>query len=593
MRASARSSSFAAVTLALGVGASVVTFAVVDSVVFRPLPFQDPDELVLVGPVEPVPKTVSVQAYGAWQDRMTTLVQVGATSYGPLIHLSDDGSTRARAWRLTASVFGVLGVRPHLGRTFTAENEATGNDGVAVISHGLWQRMFGGDPSAIGRRLNVGALRDSSRPVGTVEIIGVMPSGFRYPVDSNIDVWIPNVPGDAYTPGRRRNGELRGDAYLQVVGRLAPGATIGQAQAELDAINADIAGEPGAPARDRPTLVPLHDALVENSRSWMVLVLLSVAAVLIVACVNVTILMLAREDERFRARSVRAALGASRLELAATSAAETALVACGALVLGVTLSYWWLGLAVVALPSGIPRADQIAIDYRVLLTIGATTVLVCSLAGSVHAWVALRTQGLSASGALQPRPAARSRRWRGALAAAQVAMVAAILLVVTPFIWSFVRVSTSDIGFDRHQLAAIRLPAEDAEGVLSALRAMHWVEDAAVVAGTPPLVLAAFGGDRTTVTLRATSEEGSAPQVSATQYHVSAEYFAVMRVPFLAGRSFDDGDRGTPVAVIDEKLCDGALQRGGPSRWPGGVPTRFAHSREGRGGCSTNPPERT
>ena len=281
--------------------------------------------------------------------------------------------------RVTANFFDVLRVRPAAGRLFGPEHDVAGGDAVIVLSHALWLRAFAADPNAIGQTVTLG---NTPR-----QIVGILEPGVGYPVglEPATDAYIPTVATAA-----ERSDDAPGRTYnAYVVGRLRPGATVAQAQQQVDAIN--VARQYGDKAADRIHVPqPLLDYVLGPAKSWLLLVLAGVGCVLLVACVNVASLFLARATVRMRELATREALGASRRRIAATLLLEGLLLSVASGLAGIGLAFWAIGIVKAALPEGLARASMIALDARVL-AVSRLVVIVCGIAfASAPAWLASR-----------------------------------------------------------------------------------------------------------------------------------------------------------------------------------------------------------
>jgi predicted permease len=533
-----------------GIAAATITFSVVDAVILRSLPYQDSERVVVVGPHQPDIRTYSSADFLAWRDRTDAFTALAATTVGPMAHVpSDSGVTYVRAWETPASLFDVLRVRPVVGRVLTADDEVAGRNHVAVISYRVWQQNFSGDPGVVGRSLRLGDRRRPEHAASSVQIIGVMPQGFTYPLDIRPHVWIPHVIG--VSPGPPAGGD-----YLRVIGRLDDGRTISEAQIQVDAINASVAAAQGRERSEdrRPVLVSFYDTLVDDVRGWMLLVLWAVGLVMLVACVNVANLLLARSARRARDLAVRASLGASPAQLAAGLIAESLMLSLGAALLGITLAWWGVAVAKAALPGGIPRAEDIAVDWRVLVVTLTSAIATGLFFGVVPAWQAARVQpgSLLNDGALTATPG--RRHWRATFVVIEVALVSALLVVSTLFVVSFVRVVRADLGFERSDLAAIELEGfrGRARPVLEGLADTPGVLSVAELSGTPPLIMAAYGGAQAIVQVRTVDQPDTGLTVAATEYRVSSEYFETAGIHVVRGRTFSEADALAPVAILDE-----------------------------------------
>ncbi len=556
LRTAPATTSFAILILTVAIAAATVTFSVVDAVVLRSLPFEDSERIVLFGPDESHVHSGPVSL--AWRDRADTFAAVAATDWtGPLVDVPPSDRFYGRAVRTTASLFDVLQVRPIHGRLFSRDDEVPGREGVAVIGHDLWQRGFGADPAVIGRPLRlvtrVTGQRGTRETVTLVEIIGVLPRGFSYPLDIESHVWIPLVVPN----GARAEG-----GYLSVVGRLREGTTLEQATAQVSAIKASVRAGSGFPLRGQwqPTLVPLRDRLVGDIHESMLLVLLAAGLLMVIACVNVANLMLARAVDRARALAVRASLGASPRQLGATLLAESLMLSLTAAAFGILLAYWGVDLAKAVLPAGIFRADTIAVDRRVLAVAVAAAVAAGVFFGLVPAWHAARVRPGSLLNNGSPAVTSGYRRWREIFLVAEIALVGAMLVVSTLFVASFVRIVSADLGFGRSGLLAVNLEEHRGSSIAlrDALRAIPGIASVAESSSPPPLLIAAYRGSHSIMSLRLsrpgdhTNSQGS---IEPTVTRVSSGYLETAGIRVVQGRGFNDADAGRDVAIIDEQTA--------------------------------------
>ena len=455
----------ALIVLVLGIGASTAIFSVVDAVVLRGLPFDEHDRLVAVGerrPAGPNPDpardplqlgTAAPQNWLDWAARQQVFESFAAIA-NEAITLQDPGGEPEdlRLQRVTAGFFDVLRVRPAVGRAFTADNEIDGRDRVVVISDALWRRRFGGDAAIAGRTVPLNGER--------YEVLGVMPPGVTYPVGAPrpTDLWIPYV-----VPASERirvGNSYR--LYLQAIGRLKPGVSVDQAQAQMTQLAAAL--EKAHPEWNKGNLAgvrPLRDHLVgAQTRSWMLMLLGAVGIVLVIACANVANLLLARASARGREIAVRAALGASRWRLVRQLMIESLVLSITGTLLSVVLAWWAVELMKNAMPDGVPRVAAIALNLRVLAAAAGASIVTGVLFGIVPA---LQTSRPDLTKALKDDSrgsvGAGRRRFRGALVVAEVALAVVLLVGAGLFIGSFVTIMRIDPGFDpTHVLIAQILP---------------------------------------------------------------------------------------------------------------------------------------
>jgi putative ABC transport system permease protein len=566
LRSLAASPAFAVIALAvltLGIGASTAVFSVVDGVVLRGLPFPDADRLVAVGELHLKNRSaqeqnlVAPQNYLDWREQQTVFTGIAAVGYAGISLRPENGREpeTLEVQGVTAEFFDVLKVSPLLGRPFTIEDQRDGNARVAVISYGLWQRRFGGTPDIIGRYLP-GQLAD-------FEVVGVMPPSFAYPVGATrpTEVWLPNV--------FRAEDRVRGNDFayrLQVIGRLRDGVSLEQAQAQMDQITARLAAASPRWFEDRiATVEPLADYLTRGVRTWMLMLLAAVAFVLLIACVNLANLMLVRFSARRRELVIRAALGASRWNLARAVLLESLLLSLGGALLGAFVA--WLGVESLRsiIPREVPRVASIAVDMRVL----ATTILVAlassfvfSAAAVLQLWRPMG--GGTLTHVMRSTTGTPEHQWiRGVLVTVEVALAVVLLVGSGLFLASFARVSNVDLGLDPTDVLTVRirplvgqqnwaLAQQRNRGLLrntiDQIRAIPGVEIAALVSGGVPL-----RGDLRTIEFGIPGR-GLPPDEDLDFNEISADYFRAMRVPLLRGRSFTDDDRdgSEPVAILNE-----------------------------------------
>jgi predicted permease len=553
-RALAAAPSFSLVAVALlmlSVGASVAVFSVVDTVLLRPLPYPQPDRLVGVSELPDV--LVSPQEFYDWRERQDVFSGLAASAWGEIsIKGPGEDFPETLPTRLvTANYFSVLRTLPMLGRPFTAEYEVDRPDHVALISHQLWMRRFGGDRDVIGKRL--------PGQLAQFEIIGVMPANFRDPDDTaeSVQVWTPFVP----PPDARVRGNDFG-YYLRVIARLRDGVSIDAAQAQMSTIMKALAVEYPRWARSA-RVESLHSYVTRGVRSWMLMLLGAVSCMLLIATVNLANLMLARGLSRRQELRVRAALGASKAALGRMLLVESVMLSvCGA-TLGAALAWLSVGYLRSSLPSDLPRAADVAIDLRVLAVTMAAAVVI----GIVLGLVPVRHfAGAAESGLLvgRERWASGDRgavRLRGGLVVAEVALAAVLLIGAGLFVTSFVHVTTIDLGLDYRNALTLRLrplvrfgdvhnPGQAPLGrVLNRVRAIPGVELASLADNGLPL-----RGDLRTEDF---SIPGGVSDGDIALNPISSDYFRTLRIPLLSGRDFSDADiaSGQSVVIVNEQAA--------------------------------------
>ena len=571
----------ALIVLTLGIGATTAIYSVVDAVALRGLPFERADRLMLVDETNPAPKGltggyVNAANFFDWRAQQTSFEDLAAFQ-GASLTVFDSGEPESlRTMMVSSTLMPLLRVSPRIGHLFTSANEVAGRNRVALISGSLWRRRFGADPNVVGKTFTVGQPGAASpgRDDGVWEVIGVMGDGFEFPVGrlKPIEVWVPYVPNsDEYPRGDGSNRNYN----AQVLGRLKDDVTKDQAYANMAQITAALKAQYPKWFSDRWVgVTPLHESIVGKARGWMFLLLGAVAFVLLIACVNVANLMLARATARSRDISVRAALGASRWQLARALLAESLLLSITGTVLGVVAAYWGVGVMRSALPTTLPRVADIAINLRVLSVTAVASLITGALFGVLPAIQFSRPSLSSAlrEGGRSGNVGMARQRARTTLLVAEVALAVVLLIGAGLFVSSFVKLTRVDLGIDTSHVLTVgvypkvdfskeRIDADMARAagllrdVLDRAKAIPGVEVAAIASGTPPL---GTGWSRSSLTVpgRPKSQD---PDDSPDQKNISPDYFRAINVPVLNGREFTTADGATgaePVLIINDIAAD-------------------------------------
>ena len=578
LRAARGSTAVALLLLTIGIGGTTAVFSVVDAVL-RGLPFEDADRLVAIAETSPKtgqPIQVTAPNFLDWKAQQDVFEDLAATSDrgSDLVFQHTDGAEILATLRTTASLFEVLRVRPRLGRAFTVENEVAGNHRVLVLSDGLWKRRFGADPGVIGRTMTFDA--------GVFEIVGVMPPGFTYPVGARRppDVYAPYVVPSSQ---RRRGSSL--NFSLQVIGRLKPGVTLAGARARMQQIHEGLVTQFPSWFQERGIAVSdLRESLIGEARSWMLLLAGSVAFVLLIVCLNVSGLMLARSAARVREIGIRAALGATRWRIARGLLIESVLLAAVGACCGVALAYGGVAMLRAAVPAALPRVAEVGVDSRVLGIAALAALTVAALCGLLPALrfsrgdvtLALRHGGPSSG---SPPSARRAGMF---LVIAEVGLAMVLLAGAGLFVSSFVRLMRIDLGLDYRNVLtvpahvpfdvrdpsarprAIARAAVMIPDVIERIRAIPGVETVAAVVGGLPL---SGGSIRSSVRISGREEPSDDEVVDV--HEVTADYFRVLRIPLLQGRIFSDADTQGAAPVI--LLSEAAARRYFPDGHPLGA----------------------
>jgi putative ABC transport system permease protein len=552
----------AVLALALGIGANTAIYSVVDGVLLRPLPFADPDRVLMIWQKDAhhgVPREwVSPANFLDWAKGTRTFSRLAAFSGGSFNLTGAGEPERLDGQRVSATLFPLLGVEAAIGRTFSPDEDRGGAPRVAVLSHRLWQRRFSSDPGIVGRSISLNG--------DSVTVVGVMPSRFRFPGVED-DLWVP-LAFDAREAARRRS------LILQVVGRLAPGATAEQARAEMETIARSLErAYPEMNSGMGAILVPLQEQMVGDVRTALWVLMGAVGFVLLIACANVAGIQLSRDAGRHREMAIRASLGATRLTLLRQRLTESVLLALAGGGLGVLLALWGSDLLQAGIPADIPRFGRIGIDGRVLaFTLGAS-LLTGLLFGVLPALVASRPD---LNEALRDGARGTAGRARGRLRAGLVVgeMAAALVLLVGAglLMRSFANVRAIDPGFIPDSLLTLRMdlpqakygePAKRKEfyrRVVERVEALPGVRRAGLITFLP----LTFQGGTFAFLVEGRPVPPSGQEPYAVYRVVSPGLFGTMGIPLLRGRTFTDrDDERAPLAVI---ISDTMARRFFPGR---------------------------
>ena len=542
----------AVLVVALGVGANTAIFSVVNAVLLRPLPFEQPEQLVRVFGTNArrnsfrrphsFPNFTDLRAQNSSFEAMSAYTGTsGALSTG-------DAPEQITGVSSTGEIFRVLRTKPALGRLLSPEDERPGGSPSLVISHGLWQRRFGGDPGVVGRHVKLDG-RDR-------EIIGVTPAGFGLEfVPEPADFWTTLDPGDEL-------GSQRGAIWLESIGRLKDGVSVEQARSEM----ATVMGRLEQQYQDEnagigTNLVPAHEDLVGDLRPTLLVLLGAVGFVLLIACANVANLLLARATGRGREIAVRVALGAGRVRIVRQLLTESLLLAFAGGLLGLLFATWGVELLAAFIPENVPRFQEAGLDQTVLAFTVAATALTGLLFGLAPALSASRidlNESLKEGGRSGMDGRGRSRV-RSLLIVAEVALSLVLLVGAGLLIKSFVKLRNTDPGFDPRNtvtaslsLASVRYPEEEQidrfyQQLIERARQLPGVESAAAVSPLP------LSGNNMSFSFRVVGQPDPPPgqRQSASARLITPDYFRAMGVPVRAGRVFNERDKkGAPPAII-------------------------------------------
>lgn len=550
------------VTLALGIGANAGLFSVVNGVLLRPLPFPEVDRLVDFTH-DDFARTVSEPEFVDYQRGMSAFQLLAAYAAQQSTIGASDQPVRTDGAIVSRDFFQVLGVRAEVGRVFTPnEFSHLATERVMTVSHAFWRQDLGGDPRIIGRAVQLNG--------EAVTIVGVMPADFNFP-DADAAFWVPwrMNPDSLWT---------RNNHYLRLVGRLAPHATIGQAISQARTLEARWMHDyPDVYFPAHPLvgiLTPLRDHIFGESRPYLLALLGAVGFVLLIACVNVANLLLARSESRRKELAVRTALGASRRRLVRQILTESALLSIGGALLGGGVAWLAARTLVSYAPADIPRLDQVGVDYRVVLFTIAITAATALVFGVVPAWRYARTDVMDAVRAGtrmdgQTMPATT----RHGLVIVEVTLAVITLMASGLLVHSLINLREIDLGFDPNHVLIMQLTLppnaytdttadQVFRQIVARVDRLPGVRVAALD-GAPPIV----GNDNGWSIMRdGRVVKSVSDAMVARPEQVTPDYFRAMSIPLKDGRLFTDADRmgSQPVVIINE-----AMAKAG---WPGADP---------------------
>jgi putative ABC transport system permease protein len=548
--------------LALGIGANTTLFALADAVMFRPFPFADQDRLVIGGGVQAGQRAeIPYPDFIDWRTRAHSfddLAAMGSSNWTGTLRVDEPVPVEYRA--VSGNFFDVLGARAALGRTLTPDDDRHGVAGAIVLSHGFWQRQFGGDPRAIGRSVLLGSR--------LFTIVGIVPPAFTYP--DRPDAWVPIVPAVERfpIPGEPNFVDNRDVSVLLAIGRLKAGVRIEAAESDVDGIVRDLAVEYGRTGRTASTLAPLVDDAIGSARIRLWALLAAVALLLMAAAANVAGLLLVQMSARRREFAVRMALGASVGAIARDLLCEAALLTTLASGAAFVAARTALPMLLAIVPSDLPRVEQAAIGARAFaytVAVGAFVTFLCALVPLITLRTspleqALRGGGRTATGSRQ------NRRTRRLLVVGEMAIAVIILTCAALLYRSVAQLTGLDVGFVADRLVAVEVHAPSVQTadrtkehgfytrVIDAVRTLPTVESAAGVAGRP--LKGPVGLDSSW------QREGQAVDEAKRNPWVNLEtvtpgYFETMGIRLLEGRTFTDDDRmeTAPVVVVGETFA--------------------------------------
>ena len=562
--------SIAGATLALGIGANTAVFSLVNSILLRQLPFRQPEQLVGAFSRRPdhdkMPFTIP--DFIDYQDQNQGLSGIAAYANWSATLTALGEPERLQGLRISANAFEMLGVEAVVGRALLPADDTPGQQHVVVLSYGFWRRRFGADPQLVGKTLTLNG--------ASYTVVGVLPPQFFFPIREaelrEAELAVPLAP-DA-DPWR---GVRTSTNFLRALARLKPGVTREQAEADLTAVAERLRRQyPVSNARKLGVrLSPLHEEVVGDFRLALWVLLGAVGMVLLITCVNLANLALARAAARHREMAIRTALGATRRRLIQQLATESLLLALIGGGAGLLLAIYGIDLLLAVSPASLPRAAEVGVDFRVLGFTLALSLLAGVISGLAPAWQttvvnlndALKESGRGTGGG------ARQSRARNLLVISEIALSLVLLAGAGLLVKSFLRLQAVKLGFEAENTLAIRLSLPKAQYVNRAaltsfyeklrprLESLPGVETVGVTSALP------LSGELYSIPFTIEGR-GTAPhEAHRADYRVvSASYFHAMKIPLIAGRKFNESDTAltAPVALISQNLAH--------RYWPNGNP---------------------
>ena len=553
----------AVITLALGIGANTAIFSIVNAVLLRPLPFPEQERLVVAWKKDTAANTpfveLSVAEIRDWQAQNQSFAGLAAmptTVYGYGHVLTGRGDpVQLETAPVSGNFFSILGAHAALGRVFDEHDDQPGGPNVVVVSNRLWRERFNSDARIVGQTITLNQRGFT--------VIGVMPANFEFP--RGVDLWKPLLA--SMDP---RQIDNRGAVYLQVIGRLKPGITRSQAEAELNTIIGRVAAQHPETKADgyRAVLTPLTDHLFGNAKPALWALFAATGFLLLIASANVANLLLARATSRRKELAVRSALGASRWQLIRQLLSESlALAICGALT-GVLLGYWLVELLKAIAPSDIPRLEDVRINGAVLLVSLLCTLVTIVIFGLVPALTVSRfnlNETVSEAGARLTNSRA-GNRLRGALVVAEVAMTIILLAGATLVLRSFVNLLQVAPGFDPHQVLSMQLRlngekyrAVEARREFFRQLVEHLEAQPGVIAAGGVLIRPLEGtvGWDLDYAIEGQSLDDARRNAIANYESITPHYFRTFGIPLKAGRGFEPQDNADNprVVIISESMA--------------------------------------
>ena len=551
----------AVITLALGIGANTAIFSVVNAESLLPLPFYNPEQLVRVGMTNARAGwkigTADYPDFEDWRSQNQVFEKMAAYYENHFTLTGVSSPAHLDGMVVSADLFSLLGATPELGRMFRPEEDAA-NRNVVILNHQFWKQQFGGDPGIIGRMITLDGRAYS--------VVGVMPAGFEFPLQQKPTALWATFSADQTTDDNTPPiTKQRGAHFINAIARLKPGVSLAQAQSAMDVISAQLAKQyPDTNKNFGVQLVSEQERLTRAIRPALLMLMAAVGLVLLIACVNVANLLLARATTRGREIAIRGALGAGRNRIVRQLLTESLLLAGLAGVLGVMIAAWGSAFLVRVSPKDLPRIGEIRTDGWVLAFTVGISLLTGLVFGLAPALQITRTNLVDAlkEGSLSSTSGQHRNRLRSSLVIVEIALALVLLVSAGLLIRSLVRLQNVNPGFDAHNVLAadVDLPSpkytnagqdQFARTLLPKLRALSGVQAAA---GVFPLPMSG-------AQMRTSVEIEGRPATKSDEEHsdiasVTPDYFRTMKIALLQGRDFNeqDGPDTTPVVIVDQSF---------------------------------------
>jgi len=567
----------AILTLALGIGANTAIFSVVYAVLLKPLPYANPNQLVSAFQAniqEGVPEDgTSYPNFEEWRAQNHVFSDLSTINFHQLTLTGSGEPSVVNTCVVTPQHFALLDVKPLQGRIFYPDDGKQGAPPVVILSENLWRGALGADPKIVGSSITL-----DKRPF---TVVGIMPAAFRSPFINNAqDVWIPLVQDPLFGSWMAR----RGGHWLPVFGRLKPGVSLAQAQAEMDTISERLASE--FPAENKGwtvRLVPMQKEIVGDVRTALLVLLGAVGLVLLIACANIANLLLTRATSRSKEIAVRTALGAGRSRIIRQLLSETAVLGLLGGVVGIALAYWGVRALSSLLPDNLPQLNAIRVDNFVLVFALALSAIASVAFGLVPALFASKSdiQASLREGSSRSGESGNRRRARSFLAAAEIALAMVLLVAAGLLLRSFSKLTSVSPGFDAQHIvkAEVSLPQFQysrpeqwtafSDQLLAGIRAQPGLQDSAIAIPVP----IADGFINLAFEIVGVPPASPSDSRLANYVSVSPNYFRVMGIPLLSGRLFNQQDIADAprVTLISKALA----QRYFPNQDPIGKQLNF------------------